>query len=40
MNPNCRLVGYEVDFVLSERSPRAIVLMQGSAWTAFGDIHG
>lgn len=40
MNPNGKLVGYDVDFVLNERSPRKIVLMQGSPWTAFGGIHG
>lgn len=39
-NPNGKLVGYTVDFLLDTRSPRDIFLMQGTPWTAFGGIHG
>lgn len=39
-NPNGKLVGYDVDFLLESRSPREIFLMQGSPWHAFGSTHG
>jgi hypothetical protein len=32
------LVGEEVDFVLVAGRPCQIIMMVGSAWTAFGDI--
>jgi len=33
------LVGYGVDFVLSERRPKDIIVLAGSPWTAFGSIR-
>lgn len=39
MNLNCRLVGHQVDFEMSERRPSEIILMTGSPWTAFGGIQ-
>lgn len=38
-NPNGKLVGYDVDFLLESRRPKEIFLMQGSPWTAFGPSH-
>ncbi len=35
-NPNGRLVGVDVDFLVESRSPRDIVLLHGSPWTVFG----
>ncbi len=35
-NPNGRLVGIDVDFLVESRSPRDIILLHGSPWTAFG----
>lgn len=35
-NLNGRLVGHEVDFVLSARRSKEIFLLQGTPWTAFG----
>lgn len=37
-NPNGRLVGLDVDFVVESHSsnPRDIILLHGSPWTAFG----
>lgn len=35
-NPNGRLVGLDVDFVVESRSPRDIILLHGSPWTVFG----
>ena len=31
-------IGEDVDFLLIASRPKQIVLMSGSAWTAFGDI--
>ncbi len=38
VNPNGRLVGYEVDFVAPAAggSPRDIILLTGSPWSVFG----
>lgn len=33
------IVGHDVDFVLSERRPRDIIVLTGTPWTAFGDIR-
>jgi len=33
------LIGHGVDFVLSERRPRDIIVLAGSPWTAFGGIR-
>ena len=33
------IVGHEVDFVLSERRPRMIIVLSGTPWTAFGSIR-
>jgi len=35
-NPNGRLVGLDVDFLVESRSPRDIILLHGSPWTVFG----
>jgi hypothetical protein len=34
-NPNGRLVGLDVDFVVESRSPRDIILLHGSPWSVF-----
>jgi cold shock CspA family protein len=34
-NPNGRLVGYEVDFLLESRQSKDIFLMYGTPWSAF-----
>lgn len=34
-NPNGRLVGLDVDFVVELRSPRDIILLHGSPWSVF-----
>lgn len=34
-NPNGKLVGLDVDFLLESRKPRDIVLLHGSPWGAF-----
>ncbi len=36
MNEERELVGQGVDFVLTERRPREIIVLSGSPWTAFG----
>ena len=36
VNLNGKLVGHNVDFLVSARRPRDIILMTGSPWTAFG----
>lgn len=38
MNGDRELVGHGVDFVLSERRPKQIIVLAGSPWTAFGSI--
>lgn len=35
-NPNGRLIGVDVDFLLETRRAKDIILMHGSVWTAFG----
>lgn len=39
VNPNGRLVGYEVDFVEPRpgQSPKEIILLTGSLWSVFAD---
>ena len=39
MNSEQELVGNSVDFVLSERRPKKIIVLAGSPWTAFGSIR-
>jgi len=34
-NPNGRLVGLDVDFVVESASPRDIILLHGSPWSVF-----
>jgi hypothetical protein len=34
-NPNGKLVGHDVDFLIESRKPRDIVLLHGSPWGAF-----
>ena len=36
MNGGRELVGQGVDFVLTERRPKEIIVLSGSPWTAFG----
>lgn len=40
-NPNGRLVGLDVDFVVESHnpSPRDIILLHGSTWAVFGATH-
>lgn len=38
-NPNGKLVGYEVDFLVESSRPKDIILMHGSPWTAFGPVE-
>ena len=33
-----RLIGQNVDFLVDARRPRQIIMMTGTAWTAFGGI--
>jgi hypothetical protein len=35
-NPNGRMVGLDVDFLVESRSPRDIILLHGSPWAVFG----
>ena len=37
-NPNGKLVGLDVDFLVESRRPRDIILLHGSPWTAFGAV--
>lgn len=39
-NPNGKLVGYDVDFLVESRQPKDIFLMHGTPWDAFGPAHG
>lgn len=39
MNGEQKLIGHGVDFVLSERRPKRIIVLAGSPWTAFGPIR-
>lgn len=34
-NPNGKLVGLDVDFLLESRQPKEIILLHGSPWTVF-----
>ncbi|MBN8913494.1 MAG: hypothetical protein J0H65_15835, partial [Rhizobiales bacterium] len=34
-NPNGRLVGLDVDFLVESRSPKDIILLHGSPWGVF-----
>lgn len=36
VNPNCSLVGHEVDFVVSRAGPGEIILLTGTPWQVFG----
>lgn len=36
INGGQKLVGHGVDFVLSERRPKDIIVLAGSPWTVFG----
>ncbi len=36
VNLNGKLVGHSVDFVLSARRPKDIILMTGTPWSVFG----
>ena len=35
-NPNGKLVGLDVDFLVESQKPRDIILLHGSPWTVFG----
>jgi len=35
-NPNGKLVGHDVDFLVESHAPKDIILLYGSPWTAFG----
>ncbi len=35
-NPNGKLVGLEVDFLVESAKPSEIILLHGSPWTVFG----
>lgn len=34
-NPNGKLIGYDVDFLVSQRKATDIILMHGTPWTVF-----
>lgn len=34
-NPNGRLIGLDVDFLVESRTPRDIILLHGSPWSVF-----
>ncbi|KAB2941444.1 MAG: hypothetical protein K8F92_20940 [Hyphomicrobium sp.] len=36
VNLNGKLVGHSVDFLVSARRPKDIILMTGNPWTVFG----
>jgi hypothetical protein len=36
-NPNGKMIGLDVDFLLDTRRAKDIILMHGSTWTAFGN---
>lgn len=36
VNNRSRLVGTEVDFLISDRNPREILILEGTPWTVFG----
>ncbi len=38
-NPNGKLVGLDVDFLVESRRPKDIILLHGSPWQAFGSSH-
>jgi cold shock CspA family protein len=38
-NPNGRLVGLDVDFLVESRSPKDIILLHGSPWRVFAQAH-
>lgn len=35
INPNGKLVGYEVDFIVESLIPRDIILLTGTPWSVF-----
>ncbi|MFA5950676.1 MAG: hypothetical protein WC807_10370 [Hyphomicrobium sp.] len=35
-NPNAKLVGLEVDFLVESHKPRDIIVLHGSPWAVFG----
>jgi hypothetical protein len=39
VNPNGKLVGYEVDFVVESSRPQDIILLTGSPWMVFASRH-
>ena len=38
VNTADRMIGQGVDFLIVASRPRQIIMMSGSAWTAFGDL--
>ena len=36
-NPNGKLVGLDVDFLVESRQPKDIILLAGSPWTVFAN---
>ncbi|MEO1281152.1 MAG: hypothetical protein AAFV69_05390 [Pseudomonadota bacterium] len=40
MNVNGKLVGHDVDFLLSTARAKDVILLTGSAWSVFADNHG
>jgi hypothetical protein len=39
-NPNGKLVGLDVDFLVESHKPSDIILLHGSPWTVFGPVGG
>ena len=39
-NPNGKLVGHDVDFLVESRRPKDIILLHGSIWSVFGGSPG
>jgi hypothetical protein len=40
LNDGAKLIGDNVDFIITSGRPRQIISMSGSPWTAFGGICG
>lgn len=38
-NPNEKLVGLDVDFLVESRRPKDIIVLQGSPWHVFGSAN-
>lgn len=39
VNANDNLLGVDVDFLVAERKPREIFVLEGTPWSVFGNRH-